>query len=110
MKTNVAQTSINAYRQEKPFTAREKVARYILQNTKQGRPVWIGRIADELGMEKSSASGRLNEIKKHGATIDGVWYVLALIRTARPKGGRCAVEQWALVLPGEAGQLKINLQ
>lgn len=82
------------------------VARFILAETKAGRWTWIAKIAanaDRIGhpglSQKSCASARLNELKKHGATIDGVDYVLTKAAVRWPAtGSNVSVEQWAIVL------------
>ena len=81
MRTNVASTSINAYRQKKPVltTDRERVAAYIINETKHGRPVWRRKIARALGMEPSSVAGRVNEILKNGIVIDGLEYRVEML-------------------------------
>jgi hypothetical protein len=103
MKTNVTQTSIEAHKQTttERMTLKKTVAEYALSETRQGRTVWIGKIAKALGLEKSTASARLNEIKKDGVELHGVKYEIKLVRSARPIGESKKVEQWALVLPSK---------
>lgn len=85
---------------------RQAVAEFILAETKAGRWTWISKIAanaEKIGhsglSQKSSAGRALNELKKHGAVINGEAYVLvkAGVRWPAPGTNR-SVEQWAMVL------------
>ena len=100
MKTQVTQTSIKAHAETttERMTLKKRVAEYALSETRQGRTVWIGKIAHALRLEKSTASARLNEIKKDGVELHGVQYELKHVRTAKAVGESRTVEQWALVL------------
>ena len=100
MKTKVTQTSISTYHETAPQRTklRQRVAEFILNETKHGRTVWIGKIAAKLLLEKSTASARLNEIKKKGVQLNGVDYQLSHVRTERPNGEQRKVEQWAMAL------------
>jgi hypothetical protein len=115
MKTQVTKTSIEAYHTH-PAKGEQclKVAEFCERETKAGRLVWIGKIADhflvagnkDLG-QKSTASARLADIKERGVILNGRKYRLEFVREERPQGGRCKVEMWALILdqPKEATQL-----
>lgn len=117
MKTAVTQTSINSYHTHPTKNGQTlKVAEFAADETKHGRLVWIGKIAEHFAIrgekdlgQKSTASARLAEIKKHGAMLNGLKYRLELVRTERPQGGRCAVDMWALVVDRakEAEQLAL---
>ena len=117
MKTNVTDTSIQAYHAHPVKSGQAlEVALYAESETKRGRLVWIGKIADHFALQghrdlgqKSTASARLNDIKERGAIINGLKYRLEMVRKERPPGGRTAVEMWALVLdlPRENAQLNL---
>lgn len=116
-KTAVTETSIAAYHTH-PAKGEQvmKVAAYCEKETRAGRLVWIGKIAEhfliqgnaDLG-QKSTASARLNEIKDRGVILNGYRYCLELIKKDVPTGGRCKVEMWALVIekPKETPQLAL---
>lgn len=64
MKTNVQQTSIDAYHDHPDKGGQcERIARWMLYaNRPEG---WtIGEVSRKLGMEKSTVSGRFNDLKK----------------------------------------------
>jgi len=84
---------------------REAVARYILSETKAGRWVWIGKIAENAArighpglFQRSSASRALNELKGIDIIIDKQTYVLHKGISFRPGGCSRTVEPWAMVL------------
>ena len=117
MKTQVTETSITAYHTHPAKSEQAlKVADYCERETKAGRLVWIGKIADhfllagnkDLG-QKSTASARLADIKERGVILNGRKYRLELVKKDTPPGGRCKVEMWALVLdhPKETAQLAL---
>ena len=117
MKTAVTETSIQSYHTH-PAKGDQvtKVAEYCERETKAGRLVWIGKIAEhfllagsqDLG-QKSTASARLSEIKEKGVILNGRRYCLKLVKKETPPGGRCKVEMWALVIeqPKEKAQLTL---
>lgn len=116
MNTQVTQTSIDAFHSH-PVKSEQglKVAAYALAETRAGRPVWVGKIAEyfmlrghpDLG-QKSTASARLNDIKKRGVILDGERYRLEYVRTDKPPGGKVQVDMWALVLDKkESGQISL---
>lgn len=117
MKTQVTDTSIVAYHTH-PVKGEQalKVAEYCERETRAGRLVWIGKIADHFALighkdlgQKNTASARFNEIKSRGVVLNGHKYALKFVRNERPPGGRCAVEMWALVIdtPTENAQLAL---
>lgn len=104
----VTATSISAFHTNADSirSQRQAVAEFILQETKAGRWTWISKIAanaekiGHIGLSQKSSAGRaLNELKKHGAVINGEAYVLlkAGVRWPAPGSNR-SVEQWAMVL------------
>lgn len=117
MKTQVTDTSRTAYHAH-PAKGEQalKVAAFAESETKHGRLVWIGKIADyfltrgdkDLG-QKSTASARLNDIKERGVILNGKKYRLEKVREEKPPGGRCKVEMWALVIdiPKQEAQLAL---
>ena len=111
MKQQVKQTSIAAYHDKAATrqTQRERVARYILQCTKQGRKTWRRDVARALQMEVSSVAGRVKEIEQVGAEIDGICYMLSFF-AARIKDPVTGVssESFGLVINHER-QLKFDL-
>ena len=117
MKTAVTETSIAAYHSHPVKSGQAlKVAEYAASETKHGRLVWIGKIADHFALighkdlgQKSTASARLNDIKERGAIIDGKKYRLELVKKDVPPGSKVKVEMWALVvdLPKETAQLSM---
>ena len=117
MKTNVTDTSIQAYHAHPVKSGQAlEVALYCQHETKAGRPVWIGKIADHFALQgrkdlnqTGRVSARLNDIKERGAILNGLKYRLEMVRKERPPGGRTAVEMWALVLdlPRENAQLNL---
>lgn len=112
MKIKQTATAINSYHGKNRDTARTSVARAILNATKAGRKSTIRTIADEIGMDISGVSARLNEIKKAGGhTVDGTWYAIRQVGMQVNKSGITA-EAWAMVLPNRknnAGQIEITL-
>lgn len=106
MKTAVTQTSIQAYHAHPAKHGQAlKVAEFAAAETKHGRLVWIGKIAEHFALrgesdlgQKSTASARLADIKERGVILDGRKYVLELVKKDTPPGGRCKVEMWALVI------------
>ncbi len=112
MKIKQTATAINSYHGKNRDTARTRVARCIVEATKAGRRSTIRSIADEIKMDISGVSGRLNEIKKAGGhTVDGTWYAIRQVGVQVNKSGITA-EAWAMVLPNRgsnAKQLEITL-
>lgn len=105
--SNVTLSSIEAYHQHPTKEIqRQAVAVFILAETKAGRWTWITKISDnahQIGhpglAQHSTASARLKELKKHGATINGQKY--ELVKSAvrwKPPGSAVAIEQWAIIL------------
>jgi hypothetical protein len=111
MKQQVKQTSIAAYHEKAATrqTQRERVARYILQCTKEGRRTWRRDVARALQMETSTVAGRIKEIEVGGAEIDGVCYMLSFF-AARIKDPVTGVssEAFGLVIDNTR-QLKLAL-
>lgn len=75
MKTAVAETSIQAYHTIDRNTLRGKVAECIADRTNAGKRSWIAQIARDLGIEKSTVSARMNELKKGVFSLDGKNYL-----------------------------------
>lgn len=98
MKTNVAQTSIEAYYSLDHSTVRGKVAGEILRLTEAGYRSWIGKLAANLGLEKSTVSGRFNELKKQPFQYNGQWYRLEFAGKVPVKSGvrTITVETWGM--------------
>lgn len=100
MKINQTETAINAFHEKDRASLQDKVALCILTATRQGKRSCIGTIAAELRIENSTASARLNEIKKEGGyKIAGVWYNLEPAGLMKNPRSGVNVEAWALVLP-----------
>ena len=78
------ETSILAYyadgQQARFARKRDEIAAHIITRTKAGKRSWIAQIARDLGIDKSAASARLNEIKHDkDLTIDGKRYSLVQV-------------------------------
>jgi hypothetical protein len=111
MKQQVKQTSIAAYHDKAATrqTQRERVARYILKCTKQGRKTWRRDVARALQMETSTVSGRVKEIMVGGAEINGVCYMLFISKDLiKDPVTNVSSEAFWLVINHER-QLKLNL-
>jgi hypothetical protein len=81
MRTNVTNTSVEAYRELEASGQQrsdvEVIALHIHDNTRRGERTWIAKAARALGWDKSAVSGRLNDaIEKFGGevTVDGTTY------------------------------------
>lgn len=97
MKTDVQTTSIKAYRSENRNTIVRAVARHILALKRHGKNASIGNIARSLSMDKSSASGRLNDLKKmESITLDAVEYKLVAMGTEYDATTRKTVQMWTM--------------
>lgn len=103
MKQAVTQTSISAYHAVDLSTVRGKVAAEIRRLTKVGQPAYISLVAFNLGMEKSTVSGRFNELKEGPFVVNGGWYRMQetgvrLLPVPGDNAGRMRrVETWAIV-------------
>lgn len=64
MKTNVAATSLYAYRTTNLSDTRAKVAHAILVATKQGSPIAAFHIENETGLKCNQVSGRIADLKE----------------------------------------------
>lgn len=116
MKTQVTQTSIEAYHtvaSKNSGNTRLEVARYILSETKQGRPTCLADINNHFRnhpslREKSTVSARLNEIKNGGIVIDGVEYRIEFVESRPSKSTGVKAQHFCLVLAkGEPKQLQM---
>jgi Mn-dependent DtxR family transcriptional regulator len=97
MRTDVQGTSIRAYRSENRNTVIRAVARHILALKRHGKNASIGAIARALNMDKSSASGRLNDLKKmESITVDAVAYKLVPMGTEYDAHTRKTVQMWTM--------------
>ncbi len=102
MLTDVQPTSIAAYHAlaSKEYQV-ERIARYILSETKPARWAWIGKVACVLRMEKSTVSARMNELRKTGIVLDGQKYrmvQMGLVQYQPTPMRKVTVQAWALVL------------
>jgi len=104
-------SSILSWRKEKQAAKSQAsdVARFIIAETKAGRPCWIRKIAvhaDKIGHDGlsqiSTASARVNYLRKNGAFIDGQQYVIHELDLMRkcPYSNRL-VEHFCMVLETE---------
>lgn len=106
----VQSTSVAAYH---GLTAKQKqterIARYIITETKHARWAWIGKVSRELGMEKSTVSARMNGIKKSGITLDGQEYEMKFVKKILDCTTGVTIQAWALTLRPQhhQGQLKM---
>lgn len=72
-------------------TQTQLLAEWVVTESKAGRPVWIRRIANVAAkrtgmhslMQISTASARLNSLKKQPFTVDGIEYNLIQIQSAK---------------------------
>lgn len=78
----VKQTSIEAYYGPTPdkLTIRRKVAQFILQKTREGKPCTRGMIERETGIRISTICGRVKEIEEEGIMLFGVKYRLHIFK------------------------------
>ena len=109
MKINVTLTSRLSFQSNAELIAsqREAVALFMLAETKAGHWTWIRKVAENaekigfIGLAQlSSASRAMKELKDCDVIINGTVYVMHRGASFVPKGGRCKVEPWALVLKG----------
>lgn len=95
----VTQTSIEAYHSQNLAPQREVVAREILRLTKAGQKAYIGLVARNLKMERSSVSGRWNDLKDIEIWLDGHRYELVLLSDlVRDPVTAVRVQAWAMKL------------
>lgn len=97
MKTQVTQTSIQTYYSLDFSSVRGKVAGEIIRLTSRGERAYIGKVAHNLKMEKSTVSGRFNELKKQPFQFDGYWYRMVQTGNAKAFYGvrQTTVQTWA---------------
>lgn len=110
------ETSLTAYHENAAMLSesRMRVAREILRLTKVGQPAYISLVAKNLTLDKSSVSGRMNDLATkfpEGFMIDGRRYKMEPLknRVFDPTSGKCGqyVNAWAIVLyqsPASAGE------
>lgn len=98
MKTNVKETSIQAYHTIDRNTQAYKIACVIAENTKAGIPSTINGIYRQTGILPSTVSGRLSDISRYGVVIDGVPYKLKEAGKQRDPKTMKTVTVWALVV------------
>ncbi len=103
MKTDVQSTSIAAYHTlQTKEQQKERIARFILQETKSARWAWIGKVAGALGMEKSTVSARMHDLKtmtENGDPIilDSVEYEIKFAGKVMDSTTGVTVQAWALL-------------
>ena len=96
-KQDVQITSIRAYRSENRETIIRAIARHILAMKQHGKKCSIGNIARALSMDKSSASGRLNDLKKmESIVLDKIQYKLVAAGNERDPHTQKTVQMWTL--------------
>ena len=96
----VKETSIEAYYGPTPDkeTIRRKVAQFILQKTREGKPCTRGQIERETGIRISTVCGRVKEIEEEGITLFGVEYRLHILQNRQIDAvTRKSVEAFALI-------------
>lgn len=98
----VAQTSIETYYSVDLETVRGKVAAEIRRLTREGKRAYISLVAHNLNMEKSTVSGRFNELKKAPFQVNGHWYRMDntgthLMPDPKDPIRQKRVETWAIV-------------
>lgn len=106
MKTQVTQTSIEAYHtvaSKNSGKTRLEVAMFILSETKQGRPTCLADIHHHFRnhpslREKSTVSARLNEIKNGGIVIDGQEYRIEFVSSRPSLSTGVKAQHFCLVL------------
>ena len=94
------ETSIEAYYGPTPDkkTIRRKVAQFILQKTREGKPCTRGMIERETGIRISTVCGRVKEIEEEGITLFGVEYRLHILQNRQlDPVTRKSVEAFALI-------------
>ena len=116
MKTQVTQTSIEAYHtvaSKNSGNTRLEVAMFILSETKQGRPTCLADIHYHFRnhpslREKSTVSARLNEIKNGGIVIDGQEYRIEFVSSRPSLSTGVKAQHFCMVLAkGEPKQLQM---
>jgi hypothetical protein len=103
-------SSILSWKEEKQkaHTQTIDVARFIIAETKAGRPCWIRKIAvhaDKIGHDGlsqiSTASARVNGLRKKGAFVNGQQYVIHELAPEKcPYSGKIT-ERFCMVLESE---------
>lgn len=96
----VKQTSIQSYHDPIPDkeTIKRKVAQFILQKTREGKPCTRGMIERETGIRISTICGRVKEIEEEGITLFGVEYCLHILQNRQlDPVTRKSVEAFALI-------------
>lgn len=96
----VKETSIEAYYGPTPDkeTIRRKVAQFILQKTREGKPCTRGMIERETGIRISTVCGRVKELEEEGITLFGVEYRLHILQNRQlDPVTRKSVEAFALI-------------
>jgi hypothetical protein len=103
-------TSLFSWRKEKQAAKSQSndVARFIIAETKAGRPCWIRNIAvhaNKIGHDGlsqiSTASARVNYLRKHGAYIAGQQYVIHELEPRKCPYSNRLVEHFCMVLESE---------
>jgi hypothetical protein len=103
-------SSILSWRKEKQAAKSQSndVARFIIAETKAGRPCWIRKIAmhaDKIGHDGlsqiSTASARVNNLRKQGAFIAGEEYVIHDLEPRKCDYTGKLVEHFCMVLKSE---------
>lgn len=70
MQTNVRDTSIDAYVEHKATGHVTSSQQAVLNAMRHGRDYSLSELSAMTGIEKSSVSGRINELKKSGQVIE----------------------------------------
>lgn len=109
MKTNVTETSIQAYHSHTGKQRQiEEFARFVLTRTKEGKRTWDRLVYREIGMLPNTVSARRNDINDMGIIeIDGINYRIEYTGKSRDPITRQNVNTYALVLAGDAKQLEL---
>lgn len=100
-------TSILSWKQEKPqatTTQVQDIARFLIAETKAGRPCWIRKVAmnaDSIGhaglAQISTSAARINHIRRHGVVVDGTQYRIADLQPSKCAYTGKLVEHFCLV-------------
>lgn len=108
MKQAVTQTSRESYRTLDHTTLLGRIGGWIVTMSRINRPVTIREISTYFNLDKSTASARLNELKKHPFEWDGKFYRLDFAGKVFDTLTCKTVEAWRAVPAADPGQ-QVNL-
>lgn len=102
----VTQTSIESYRTLDHTTLRGRIGGWIVTMSRINRPVTIREVSTYFILDKSTASARLNELKKQPFEWEGKFYRLEFAGKVFDNLTCKTVEAWRAVPAADPGQQK----